>query len=102
MDGGRFRVNQRVVEAVVLVFRKRAIQVIALAVVHATRRRGGPACPLLLQAGRVRGADTEVGPYVRTEASIPPRRAKHLGPVDRLGEDNRADGVVKVQMVLAD
>ena len=87
VDGRRLGVDERLVEALVFVARQRAVQVVALPIVHAAGRT-----PVHL---RVRSAAGGAGP-------IPPRRAEDLGAIDRLGEHDRADRVVEIQMLLAD
>ena len=85
MNGCRFGGDDRVVEAVVLLLRHRAVQVITLAIIDATRR-----------TRRARAT------IVSAEAASPSRCAKDPGRVDRLGQDDRTDGVVEVEVVGAD
>ena len=106
VDRRRLGVDERVVEAVVLVAAERAIQIVALAVVHAAGRpclhglrrgvgRGGVGCARRGEAGRL-------GLVALPEAPVPARGAEDLRSIDALGEDDRADGVVEVEVIAAD
>ena len=93
MDGRGFGVGERVVEALVLLARQRTIQVVALAVVDAA---GWPEfaarLPALQLAHRLRD---------RPEAAIPARLPEHLRAIDGVGQDDRADRIVEVQVIAA-
>jgi hypothetical protein len=114
VNRGRLRSDQRVIELVVLLLRQRAIQIVALSVVDAAHDAGraiiGRTCRLrsygasaslagaLAKAGR--SVPTSVIRRVHaTEASSPARRAEYLRHVNRVGQENRADGVVKIEML---
>ena len=80
MDRRRFGMNDRLIEALVFLARHRAVQVVALAVVDtASRTRLGAA-----------------------NVSVPSRRPEHLLAIDRFRENDGADRVVEVQVLLPD
>ena len=91
----RLRVNQRVIEARVFLRVHRAIQIISLPIVHPARRRAWHR--LVLDGSIRRGRREPIG-----SMSIPPRCAKHLRAIDRLGQHDRADRVVEIEVIAAD
>ena len=95
VDGRRFGRDQRVVEALVLVARQRTVQIIALAVVDAAGGTG-------YQAPGT-GAPRAVASGSRTARLLSHRDARNtFDAIDRLGQHDRADRVVEIQMIAAD
>ena len=87
-NGAFSAVVTRLVEAHVIVARQRAVQIVAVAVVDAARR------PDASSERDVTRAEGRLLP--------PARRAEHFRSIDRVGEDDGADGVVEVEMIAAD
>ncbi len=66
------------------------------------RRRLRTAGDLPRRSGDPLGFTASAGAPVRPQTAIPARLAEHPGTIDCLGQDNRADRVVEVQVVAAD
>ena len=109
MNGRRLRVDERVIEPFVLVARQRTIQVVALPIVECAGGTRGPTRAVGLGChvqGRLRRRDIGDGVLLcrrrLPETASPARCAEHLRPVDGLGQDDRTDRIVEVEVVRAD
>ena len=98
VDRRRLGAHQRIVEPVVLVLGERAVEIVPLPVVDTASGDGQTIvfAPLRLRAFAI------VAPDLRPQTPIPPTLPEHLVPVDRLGEHDRADGVVEREVLGAD
>ncbi len=97
VNGGRLGMDERVVETIVLLVCERTVHIVALTVVHTTRRAVA-VHRLVRRSFSGGGSFKRRRRPNRSQAAIPSRGAKDLGPIDGVSEHDGADRVVKVQV----